>query len=112
MGCAAALATIDELERLALPARAKRMGEVLGARLETLREIDGVVDVRGRGLMWGVELCSGERARRIVKAALARGVILLQAGVRGEVLSITPPLVIGEDELERAVSIVAQCCRE
>ncbi len=107
MGCAAALATIDELERLALPARAKRLGEDIATRLDAFRAIDGVVDVRGRGMMWGIELRSSRVAECTVKAALASGVILLQCGVRGEVLSITPPLVIGEQELDSALTTVA-----
>lgn len=111
LGCAAALATIDELERLALPARAKRLGEDVARALERVRDIAGVVDVRGRGLMWGVELRDGTLAERTVALALHDGVILLQAGARGEVVSITPPLAIGEDELERALYIVAGALR-
>jgi 4-aminobutyrate aminotransferase-like enzyme len=106
MGCAAALATIDEIERLGLPARAKRLGEDLAPMLHALQETRGVVEVRGRGLMWGVELESGTLAERVIKMALQRGIILLQAGVGGEVISITPPIVIGEDELEKALFIL------
>ncbi len=104
MGCAAAIATIEQLERLNLPARAKRLGVELAPRLEAVARTRGVIEVRGRGLMWGIELRDAEHAQRAVTAALARGVIALQAGVRGEVLSVTPPLVIPESELERALS--------
>jgi 4-aminobutyrate aminotransferase-like enzyme len=104
MACAAALATIDQLERLGLPARAKRLGTELAPRLEAIAQTRGVAAVRGRGLMWGIELHDGAHADRTVRAALARGVIVLQAGTRGEVLSVTPPLVIGESELDRAFS--------
>lgn len=107
MGCAAALATIEEIERLGLCARAKRLGEDIAPQMEALRARAHVVDVRGRGLMWGIELRDGATAERVVKNALARGVILLQAGVRGEVLSITPPLVIGEKELEQALAVAS-----
>ncbi|MGH7737906.1 MAG: aspartate aminotransferase family protein [Candidatus Tyrphobacter sp.] len=106
MGCAAALATIDEIERLELCARAKRLGAKLAARLPTLLDMECVADVRGRGMMWGLELRDAATAGRAVKEALARGVILLQAGPTGEVLSITPPLVIAESELERGLSVV------
>ena len=58
-------------------------------------------------MMWGIELRDAAVAERAVKKALARGVILLQAGVRGEVLSITPPLVIGGTELEDALTVLA-----
>lgn len=112
MACAAALATIDEVERLGLPARAKRLGEDLGPRLEALARTRGVLDVRGRGLMWGIEMRDGTAAERVVKGALARGIIVLQSGVRGEVVSLTPPIVIGEEELERALVLLEAIVRE
>ena len=106
MGCAAALATIDELTRFALPERAATLGVELGARLETLRGRGSVLDVRGRGLMWGIELTDAGVATRVVTQALARGVIVLQAGPQGSAISITPPLVIAPSQLHRALDIV------
>jgi 4-aminobutyrate aminotransferase-like enzyme len=100
MGCAAALATIDELERLHLPKRARDLGELLAGRLDRLRAHESVVAVRGRGMMWGVQLRNAQEADR--------GVILLQAGPAGDVLSITPPLVISEPVLARALDIIKE----
>ena len=71
-----------------------------------MRKHESVRDVRGRGLMWGIELTDGATAQRIVTQALAQGVILLQAGTEGNVLSITPPLMIGERQLYRAMDIL------
>ncbi len=106
MGCAAALATIEEIERLGLCARAKRLGEDIAPMLDSIARLDSVVEVRGRGMMWGIELHDGVAAARAVKIGLRSGLILLQTGVRGEVISLTPPLVIGEEELERALSLL------
>ncbi len=106
MGCAAALATIDELERNGLPERARTLGAALGSRLTSLRAHACVRDVRGRGMMWGVHVTDGAFADRVVKRALALGVIVLQAGPDGDVLSITPPLVIGETSLYRAIDLL------
>jgi 4-aminobutyrate aminotransferase-like enzyme len=106
MGCAAALATIDEMQRLQLPARAAALGARLGPQLERLRAHPGVLDVRGRGLCWGVQLGSADLASTTVKNALARGVILLQAGVEGDTIAVSPPLVIAESELDRAVEVL------
>lgn len=106
LGCAAALATIDEMERLELPARAARMGAGLGLRLAALRANPNVVDVRGRGLLWGVQLGDATAASAVVRQALARGVILLQSGVAGDTIVISPPLVIDESDLDRAVEIL------
>jgi 4-aminobutyrate aminotransferase-like enzyme len=107
MGCAAALANIGEIRRLDLPARAKKLGAVLASRLDGLRGKTSVRDVRGRGLMWGIEVADGATAERVVKDVLREGVILLQAGPQGNVLHITPPLVITQRQLLRAMEIVA-----
>ena len=108
MGCAAALANIGELQRLKLPQRARELGNALGDRLSTLRDSGKALDVRGRGLMWGIELADDAQAQSVVIEALKRGVILLQAGVRGNVLSITPPLIISERQLFRGMDIVEE----
>lgn len=109
MACAAALANIAALELADLPGRARDVGAQLGPRLQRLRSSAQVSDVRGRGLMWGVEVNDAKCAERTVKNALGRGVILLQAGMQGNVLSITPPLVIGTEELFCAIDIVEEC---
>lgn len=109
MGCAAALANIAELERLQLPLRARSLGEQLAVRLEALRPNPNVRDVRGRGLMWGIELRDAACAEQAVKDALRRGVIVLQAGQAGNVLSITPPLTIEADELSTAMNAIEEC---
>ncbi len=108
MGCAAALATIGELERLALPAQARQLGELIEKRLHAMLEHPRAVAVRGRGAMWGLQMRSAADADRVVKAALARGVILLQAGPQGDVLSITPPLVISPLQLHRALELIGE----
>lgn len=103
LGCAAALATIDEMERLELPARAGALGARLGHALHELRRLDVVTDVRGRGLMWGVQLRDAAAAFAAVKGALARGAIFIQSGIDGATISIAPPLVITQAQLDHAV---------
>ncbi len=112
LGCAAALATIDELERLQLPARSERLGAQLGQRLEALRAHPGVVDIRGCGLLWGVQLCDAATAFAVVKGALARGVILSQSGIDGETITIAPPLMIDEKQLDRAIQVLEHATAE
>jgi 4-aminobutyrate aminotransferase-like enzyme len=112
LGCAAALATIDEMERFDLPARARRIGAQLGLRLDGLRSEANVIDVRGRGLFWGVALRDAATAFAVVKGALARGVILLQAGVDGDTVAISPPLIIQESQLDRAVAVLQTAIEE
>ena len=110
-GCAAALASIAEIERLGLVKRAEQLGGVLQRELEDLRLKAGpaIGDVRGCGLMWGVELINEdgsadrERASAAVTGALERGVVLLAGGPESNVLSLSPPLVITQPQLEAAV---------
>jgi 4-aminobutyrate aminotransferase-like enzyme len=108
MGCAAALATIDELERGQLIKRSRHLGEFVRSRLERFHANASIVAFRGRGMMWGMQLRSAADAERLVKRALARGVMLLQAGPAGDVISITPPLVISEPVLSRAFDIIKE----
>jgi 4-aminobutyrate aminotransferase-like enzyme len=108
MGCAAALAVIDEVERLDLVPRAREIGRILDAALHAFVTDGGARAARGRGAMWALQLRSANEAERIVKAALARGLILLQAGPNGDALSITPPLVITSGDLHRALDIIRE----
>ena len=110
-GCAAALASIAEIERLGLVERAAGLSKLVERYLKELSEKVGppIGDVRGCGLMWGVELIkedgSGNRAlaSAAVVGALERGVVALAGGPDCHVLSLSPPLVITEAQLEFAI---------
>lgn len=118
LGCAAALAVLGELRAQRLPERAA----VLGARLlSALREGTGTLphvgDVRGRGLMLGVELVRDRAANepfgalmpRVLAEGFRRGLILLPAGAHGNVLSLAPPLTISEAQLEFIATELPRC---
>jgi 4-aminobutyrate aminotransferase/(S)-3-amino-2-methylpropionate transaminase len=97
LGCAAAIATLGELETRKLVDRSREAG---GRWLSLLRERTagrGVADVRGRGLMVGVALegCAA-RALSVTRRLLGRGWIVLTGGVAGDVLTLTPPLDVDE----------------
>lgn len=101
LACAAALATLRELETRKLVERSRDVG----ARwLKLLRERTtgrGVVEVRGRGLMVGVALEGGAaRSLSVMRRLLGRGWIVLTGGVAGDVLTLTPPLDVDEALLE------------
>lgn len=105
--CAAALASIEVLETEGLIDRSARVGERTLARLrERLTGAAAVRDVRGQGLMIGIECDTPERAAAATRHALAAGVILLPSGDDGTVLSLTPPLVIGEEALDLAADVL------
>jgi 4-aminobutyrate aminotransferase-like enzyme len=63
----------------------------------------GVVETRGRGLLWGVETESAELARRTTKRLLRDGVLALAGGPAGNVIQIVPPLTISEADLHAAL---------
>ncbi|HEX5275872.1 MAG TPA: aspartate aminotransferase family protein [Candidatus Rubrimentiphilum sp.] len=109
MGCAAALASIAELEGRELPKRAAMLGSVLDSKLKPLLSSGKAAAVRGRGLMWGIELHDAAQARAAVEKALTKGVIILQSGAEGNVLSLSPPLTISQADLERGVDVVESC---
>ena len=100
--CAAALATLKELRRGRLVARARSVGARWVSALASASERLGVVEVRGRGLMVGVELEGGAaRALDVARRLLSLGYIVLTGGVDGNVLTLTPPLTIDESLLAR-----------
>ncbi len=115
----AGAATLEVIRTERLVAGAAEKGEYLGTRLRELgRGRSYVGDVRGRGLMWGVEIVQsrgtpdalgslppdGERARAIRRACLEEGLILETGGLHGSVLRLLPPLVITLPELDEAVA--------
>jgi 4-aminobutyrate aminotransferase/(S)-3-amino-2-methylpropionate transaminase len=109
LGCAAALATLSALESRRLPQRARDTGARWMARLRDRTAGRGVVDVRGRGLMVGLELeGGGPRALATTRRVLERGWIVLTGGARGEALTLTPPLDVDERLLEIFADVLAE----
>jgi 4-aminobutyrate aminotransferase-like enzyme len=110
-GCAAALASIKEMRDQNLVERSAALGNLVGEALERMRcsALGKVVAVRGRGLMWGVQCANSQIAAAAMTDALRNGIIILAAGVRGDVLSIAPPLVITEMQLRYALETLARC---
>jgi 4-aminobutyrate aminotransferase/(S)-3-amino-2-methylpropionate transaminase len=115
--CAAALATIEVLLSERLAERAARLGELVLARMRALaHEQELIGDVRGVGLMVGIELvrdrstkepAAGEAAA-VRRACRERGVLIGVGGQAGNVLRVQPPLVIEEPQLDRALGIIEE----
>jgi 4-aminobutyrate aminotransferase / (S)-3-amino-2-methylpropionate transaminase / 5-aminovalerate transaminase len=107
LACAAALAALDVLLLEELAARAARLGEGLGQRLSSWpQRFPAVAEVRGRGLLWGIEIRSRERAKDLTLAAWSRGVLLLAGGPQGRVAQLVPPLTVKEELLATAATIL------
>jgi len=116
--CAAALATLDVVERELLP-RVPRLGERLLAGVKRLQEKYGSIgDVRGRGLMIGVEFVKDRATRdpapavphELVARAFQKGLLLLGAGKSA--LRLAPPLVVDESDVDTALGIIDECLGE
>ena len=112
LACAAGLAALAVLEDDALPQRAFEIGQVFANGLRELQSAfpNKIVDVRGRGLMLGIEMASPEMALSLVPAALRGGLILLPAG-DGRVLEFVPPLVITEAQIEWCLGAMRRLLR-
>jgi 4-aminobutyrate aminotransferase/(S)-3-amino-2-methylpropionate transaminase len=112
LACAAALATLRELRTRRLPARAGSVGDRWRSRLASL-EGCGVREVRGAGLMVGVEVLGGAgRALAASRGLLARGYLVLTGGTDGDTLTLTPPLGIDEVLLTAFVGALEGVLRE
>ena len=98
VACAAALATIEVMEKEKLADKAKTLGNYF---LEELRRIESkkIREVRGLGLMIGVEL--KEKAGPYVQKLMQKGVIVLLAGAT--VIRLLPPLVISRAQIDKVV---------
>ncbi|MCU0897861.1 MAG: aspartate aminotransferase family protein [Burkholderiales bacterium] len=108
LACAAGLATLAAMESEGLLANAARMGDLVRSEFRTaLAGVAGVVDVRGAGLMIGVEL--DRPCGDLVKQALEAGLLINVTAER--VIRLLPPLVISEGEARELVARLAPLVR-
>jgi 4-aminobutyrate aminotransferase len=115
---AAALATIDLLERSYI-SNAARMGEFILQQTGNWRERHKIVgDIRGKGLMIGIEFVLDQKTKekapelrnRIVQMAFEKGLLILGAGENS--VRLAPPLVIDEEQADGAIRILDNCISE
>ena len=111
MSCAAGLGFLEALAGDDLAGRARRLGaEALSFLSDALDGCDRVAEVRGRGLMLGVEMRDAS-GPEVARRALERGLIVLPAGERGEVVELTPPAILTRDELRAGLEILVAAIR-
>jgi taurine--2-oxoglutarate transaminase len=112
LACASGVASIEALRDEGLIEKAAALGETLGRELHGLAERHECIgDVRGLGLLWGLELVSDREsreplnARPVAKEALARGLHLF---ARGNVVLVAPPLVISREDLAEGLALLSE----
>jgi 4-aminobutyrate aminotransferase / (S)-3-amino-2-methylpropionate transaminase / 5-aminovalerate transaminase len=111
VSCAAALANIEFMEKENLPARATGTGNYAMSKLRELQKQNSLIgEVRGLGLMIGVELVKDEKltpasleAEALRDALLRQGVLVGVGGVYGNVIRFQPPLIITRQQIDRAL---------
>ncbi len=106
IACAAALAQIDEITQGRLLQRAEQLGRHIAAHITSWRGRHGVKTTRGLGLIQGVVLEDAAHALRVVERCLQQGVLLLLEGTNADVLAITPPAVIAQEQLDFALAVI------
>ena len=121
VACAAALAHLDEIDRLGLVERSGATGDYLLGRLRDLQDRHPLIgDVRGLGLMLGLETVRDRATKepadremaKIVYRAFELGLIVFYGGIYSNVMEITPPLIMTEAEMDEGVAILDQAIGE
>ena len=119
VACAAAIATLETMRELDLPARARAIEAAVKPRLQALSDETGVIgDVRGRGAMLAIEIVKpgtaepdADLTKAVAAEALSQGVVLLTCGTYGNVIRLLPPLVISDDLLDEGITVLADVLR-
>ncbi len=119
LATSAALATLDVLEDHDLQSNAYKRGAQLRSGLDHLaHDIPEIVEVRGKGLMLGVELADPAtrrpdtvRTARIMEEAKAEGLLIGKGGLYGNVLRIAPPLSVTEEECDEGLAMLDAAVR-
>jgi len=116
VACAAGLATLDYIVAHQLVDAARELGEHALARFRQMSERHAIIgDIRGVGLLLGIELVKDRRTKEpahdeadaVLYAALSRGLSFKLT--MGNILTLTPPLTITREELDRAIDILDEC---
>ena len=108
LACAAGAAVLESIREDRLPDNAARVGSVMLAGLQEMAgRVPAVREVRGRGLMIGVELKSD--VRPVIEKCMESGLLVLYSG--RSVVRLLPPLVLKEDEARRALQILEEAIK-
>jgi 4-aminobutyrate aminotransferase-like enzyme len=112
---AASFATIEVLEKEANPLHVKEMGDHLRAGLDATRAKYPLIgEVRGKGLMQGIELVADQKTREpapnaaslLLEETRSRGMLIGKGGFYGNVIRIAPPLIVTEVDIDRALEML------
>jgi len=119
VSCAAAIATIETIREENLLERCRSLGESVMARLRAMqKKLPLIGDVRGMGLMIGVELVNPDGSPasaacdRLLELCLEMGLIIINCGPERNIIRFIPPLTISDGEMDQALSIFEKALRQ
>jgi len=123
VGCAVGLKSIEYLKEHNLVDRCARLGEYLAQRMESLKEHPTVGDIRGQGLMRGIEFVADKETKesiarelayhyQVQSEALDRGLTMLAAGgcnkgSAGDMILLGPPFIITEEQIDEMIDVLS-----
>ena len=121
MGAAVVAKTVDYMEKHNLVERSAKMGDYLREKLETLKSHPSVGDIRGKGLMQGIEFVKDKETKDVIDPALMFWIQLAQVGLQngifletssgcnrgqgGDLLMFGPPFIITEEQIDEMIEV-------
>lgn len=109
LACAAGIAVIQEIVEQDLCAKAERLGDYLAARLGCLKKLGVVREIRGKGVLRGVELTSPSLGTALKKTALKNGIILR---IDPSWFAVSPPLIAEESDIDEMCALIEKSLTE
>lgn len=118
VACAAGLATMQVMREEKLPENAARVGEFLMAQIREMQPQNPVIgDVRGLGLMIGVEFVTGDggmnpgAVQKVIQKGHEHKTLMITAGTNDQVVRLAPPLVLDQSQAEEFLDIFGECVK-
>jgi 4-aminobutyrate aminotransferase/(S)-3-amino-2-methylpropionate transaminase len=121
LSCVAALKVMEIIKRDKIVERSARLGELITKRLNEMEDQYEIIgDVRGKGPMMAMELVKNretkepavEETKKILEKALNKGLLLLKAGLYGNVVRLHPPLTIENQYVDKGLDLLDETIRE
>jgi len=104
--CAAAIATVGVIQKNKLVKSAERLGAYLTKKLKALQaKYPMIKDVRGSGLMIGVDFGDNGIVKKVMNFCLENGLVIIPTGADGTVIRMIPPLIVSKQQIDQALAI-------
>ncbi|HYI97297.1 MAG TPA: aminotransferase class III-fold pyridoxal phosphate-dependent enzyme [Bryobacteraceae bacterium] len=109
LACAVGIAVIDEIIEQNLCAKAERLGQYIASRLDGLKKLGVVREIRGKGVLLGVELTNARLGAILKKTALKHGIIMR---IDPSWFAVSPPLIAQESDIDEMCALIEKSLTE